>query len=557
MSWRGAQYRLLAALENVPSVLEAMRLGLEDVTFAPVSSSVDDIIVQKRARQFLQASPLPEQEGVEERSGLADFLSSWLSYYGPIERSRAKALLGVHDDRLEQAVEELIEAQELVMDRFIEASIEDELCDSRNLEMLLRMARHWRQPIFEAVAIEQLPLFLAMFQGIVRRGETMEDLQEDVEQLFGWPSPAAAWEENILPARMQAYRGEWLDRLMAESDLIWLGCGNERLSLAFRQDLDLFRSPVEGNDGVRRAELERLLPDRRGRYGLLEIADAAHLDSAAAAELLWQQAWVGNVTSDSFRTVRKGIMTGFNAQSVSASPVTLSRRSGFNRWKVSRPLEGHWERIDAYDSAENDVIAREELVKDRIRQLLRRYGVLFRELLSNELPLLQWRDVFRTLRLMELSGEVLSGWFFRGVRGLQFISPEAFRMLKEPLPVDAVYWLSATDPASLCGLALEPLRQQLPPRIASTHLVYHGSRLVLVSKRVGKALDIRVPPDDLHLREYLAFFKDLLGREFRPATKISVEEINGEPALKSPFAGALRAFGFRPARTGLDLWREY
>jgi ATP-dependent Lhr-like helicase len=242
---------------------------------------------------------------------------------------------------------------------------------------------------------------------------------------------------------------------------------------------------------------------------------------------------------------------------VSDGPVSQSRRSGFNRWKVSRPLEGNWQRIDTEETGQQDVIARDELVKDRVRQLLRRYGVLFRELLSNELPLLHWREVFRTLRLMELSGEVLSGWFFRDVRGLQFISPEAFRLLKGPLPADAVYWLSAMDPASLCGLTLEPLRQQLPPRIASTHLVYHGSRLVLVSKRLGKALDIRVPADDPLLHEYFVFFKDLLGREFRPLTKISVEEINGGPALGSAYAGALRAFGFRPSRTTLDLWREY
>jgi ATP-dependent Lhr-like helicase len=196
-------------------------------------------------------------------------------------------------------------------------------------------------------------------------------------------------------------------------------------------------------------------------------------------------------------------------------------------------------------------------VKDRVRQLLRRYGILFREILSNELPLLQWREVFRTLRLMELSGEVLSGWFFKGIRGLQFISHEAFRMLQEPLPGDAVYWLSATDPASLCGLALEPLRQQLPPRIASTHLVYHGSHLVLVSKRLGKTLDIRIPADDPNLREYFAVFKEMLGREFRPLSKISVEEINGEPALKSGYVEALRAFGFRSSRTGLEMWREY
>jgi len=123
----------------------------------------------------------------------------------------------------------------------------------------------------------------------------------------------------------------------------------------------------------------------------------------------------------------------------------------------------------------------EELSKDRIRQLFRRYGILFRELLANELPLLQWRLLFRSLRLMELSGEVLSGHFFEGIPGLQFISPEAFRMLQEPLPQDARFWLSAVDPASLCGTPLAPLKASLPPRLASTHLVYEGSSLVLVS----------------------------------------------------------------------------
>jgi ATP-dependent helicase Lhr and Lhr-like helicase len=557
MSWEGAAYRMLAALENVPPVLEGMGLRLEDVSFTPVASSGNAATVRRQVEQFIQTSPHRSQVESEEQSGLADLLSNWLSYYGPIGRSRVRSLLGLSDERIEQAIEELIEQQELVMDRFSDASTEEEICDSRNLEMLLRMARRRRQPVFEALAIEQLPFFLALFQGVLHRGESMEDLQQRVEQLFGWPAPAPGWEESILPARMRPYRGEWLDRLMTESDLIWFGSGKERLSLAFRQDLDLFHGPPGEGEVSTRAELDRLLPDRRGRYGLLEIADAAHLDSAAAADILWQQAWEGHVTTDSFRSIRKGIVTGFNARAVSEGPVSQSRRSGFNRWKVSRPLEGNWLRIDIAETGQQDVIARDELVKDRVRQLLRRYGVLFRELLTNELPLLQWREVFRTLRLMELSGEVLSGWFFRDVRGLQFISPEAFRMLKEPLPADAVYWLSATDPASLCGLALEPLRQQLPPRIASTHLVYHGSRLVLISKRLGRALDIRVEPDDPNLREYFAFFKDLLGREFRPLTRISVEEINGMPALGSDYERALRAFGFRPSRTTLDLWREY
>jgi hypothetical protein len=97
----------------------------------------------------------------------------------------------------------------------------------------------------------------------------------------------------------------------------------------------------------------------------------------------------------------------------------------------------------------------------------------------------------------------------------------------------------------------------LPPRLASTHLAYEGSRLVLVSRRMGRSIDIFGEPGDPHLSEHLSLFRDLLAREFDPPAKIVVEEINGQPALGSPHADALRRIGFRASRTGLELWREY
>jgi ATP-dependent Lhr-like helicase len=141
---------------------------------------------------------------------------------------------------------------------------------------------------------------------------------------------------------------------------------------------------------------------------------------------------------------------------------------------------------------------------------------------------------------MELSGEMLSGWFFEGLSGLQFISHEAFRMLQDSLPREAVFWINAVDPASFCGLGLESFTG-LPPRISSTYLVYHGSRLVMVSRRLGKGLEIFVGTDDPHLPEYFSLFKDLLGREFNPVQKISVETVNNEPGC-SPYAEALKQF---------------
>jgi ATP-dependent Lhr-like helicase len=117
-----------------------------------------------------------------------------------------------------------------------------------------------------------------------------------------------------------------------------------------------------------------------------------------------------------------------------------------------------------------------------VRLLLERHGILFRTLLERELPSLRWSAVFRALRLMELSGEVLGGRFFDGVPGLQFMAPEAFRRLRRGLPEDRIFWLCAADPASICSLGLEGLEIDLPDRRAGNHLVFHGPRTVLVSE---------------------------------------------------------------------------
>ncbi len=130
-------------------------------------------------------------------------------------------------------------------------------------------------------------------------------------------------------------------------------------------------------------------------------------------------------------------------------------------------------------------------------------------------------------------------------------------MLTKGVPEDGVFWLNVVDPASLCGTGLEALKDGLPPRIPGTHLVYHGTRLVVVSRRFGKELRINVPPGDPRLPEYLAFFRVLVSREFNPRKQVSVERINGSPAGGSVYREALIAFGFQGAYKGLELWRKF
>jgi ATP-dependent Lhr-like helicase len=103
-----------------------------------------------------------------------------------------------------------------------------------------------------------------------------------------------------------------------------------------------------------------------------------------------------------------------------------------------------------------------------------------------------------------------------------------------------VYWINAVDPASLCGVQIEAAKRDLPKRIASNHLVYHGAKLVVVSQRNGSALTFNVPHDDPHLPEYFGLIRHLLTRQFQPLHRINVNTINGEPAAGSPYTAALQ-----------------
>jgi ATP-dependent Lhr-like helicase len=507
-----------------------------------------------------------------------DLLGEWLRYYGPIDPEEVLRLFGVTAERLRESLEELAEQGELVRDVLVRDSEGLRVCDSRNLETLLRLSRKARRPSFRARPLAELPLFLAVqthlappegraglgpagdgaaAQGGAGGEQGEEALRDVLEILFGYPASAEAWEGELFPARLPRYTGAWLDRLLAGSELRWLGCGTRRVTFGFDSDLPLFAPAAE-------AEEQSLIP-ARGRYGFWELAELTGLPSAELVRRLWAEAWRGRASSDGFEPVRQGLAGRFAAEPAAnrfGAPGSGVRagarpggRIGYDRWKAGRPSGGAWFALDRQPAAEQDAVDREELSRDRARQLLRRYGVLFRELLERELPPLRWAAVFRALRLMELSGEILSGRFFEGVPGVQFISTAAFARLERGLPEGALFWLAAQDPGSACGLGLPGL--DLPPRLPGTHLVYHGVRLVLVSRVRGRELEFRVAPEDPLLPGCLGLFPAHFRREFDPWNAVRVTTINGQPARSSPYKPALLAAGFVEEYRGLVLRARY
>jgi len=553
----GAAEPLVGALELLPEL--ARGLGRQ-----PAEISVTPLLQDDWSRQALQHSlqKLSARQGVargaqgadQEEPLLEKLLGGFLGYYGPVQPSWLRRTLALPEEALREALHALEESGLVLLDQFSEDALSAEICDTTNLESLLRMLRRSRRPVFEALELAALPLFLASFQGLTRRGGSIEELRARLDQLLGLPLSAGAWEEEVLPARLEPYFTAWLDSLMQTSDLLWFGCGSRRVAFAFPEELDLYQGGTpRGAEGDAQL-LGRLLPDPNGRYSLPAICLSSGLPSAQVTTDLWKLAWKGELSNDSFASVRKGILNKFvrrEAETGAGQRHPLARR-----WHREQEGTGNWYLLPR-EKPLADLLVGEEMNKDRVRVLLDRYGILFRELLQRELPALQWRGLFRTLRIMELSGELLAGNFFQGIPGLQFMSQEAYRGLTGGLPRDVVYWVNAADPASLCGSGLEGMPDRLPARLPSTHLVYHGVRLALVSRRYGKELEVLVPPGDPQLPEYLGFFRTLLTREFNPLKRIFVERINGEPAAASAYAEALQTFGFQVAYKGLELWRRY
>ena len=572
MTLPGAESEGFVALDSLPRWLRALNVDLARLNPRSVVPGGGEVPKEAMAglRRLLASgngarSVAADDSAIGDRAAgavtrqaaLADLVGEWAVFEGPFEPAVLHRIFGLAASAQRELIALLDESQRIVVDQLIQDSKGLEICDTENLEILLRWLRTANRPSFEVLPAEALPLFLATHQGLTDRGGSVEELQDRIEKLFGYAAPAAIWEMEILPARLDPYYPSWLDSLMQESELAWFGCGNARSIFAFPADLELFLEPSV--EEPRDEAFEALFSGRPGKADLVELAERSGRPTGELSTELWRWTWEGRVANDSYVALRKGIETKFQAVQPAASHAMLRsrRRSSFDRWQASRPYFGHWFAVEP-PTAPQDALEKDELTKDRIRVLLQRYGVLFRELLQREATPLQWSRIFRTLRLMELSGEVLAGHFFAGARGLQFISHAAFRELRQGLPEDAIYWLSAADPASLAGVDVEGLKGSLPARLASNHLVYHGSRLVLVSKRRGRELEVRCGADHPHLEDYLGIFKVLLTRQFQPLTSVDIETINGEPASESPLRGKMAEI-FRLTREprSVKLWKRY
>jgi ATP-dependent Lhr-like helicase len=116
--------------------------------------------------------------------------------------------------------------------------------------------------------------------------------------------------------------------------------------------------------------------------------------------------------------------------------------------------------------------------------LLRRYGVMFRDLLARESVAPAWRELLPVYRRLEMRGEIRGGRFVGGVAGEQFALPEAVERLRKHRDRPAAEtWsvISAVDPLNLIGVVTRDARV---PAV-------RGNRIVLLNGRAIAAREAK------------------------------------------------------------------
>jgi ATP-dependent Lhr-like helicase len=130
------------------------------------------------------------------------------------------------------------------------------------------------------------------------------------------------------------------------------------------------------------------------------------------------------------------------------------RRAGHGKGHNARPRHsaGRWSLL--YTS---EALDRSRVMESVCWTLLKRYGVVFREMVARETMAPRWRELLIALRRLEDQGEIRGGRFIGGFLGEQFALPVAVESLRasarQPRSGEVVT-LSAADPLNLVGILI-------------------------------------------------------------------------------------------------------
>ncbi|MCB4792959.1 DEAD/DEAH box helicase [Pseudomonas sp. NP21570] len=429
---------------------------------------------------------------IEEEAALVELIRARLSGFGPLPVALIARPLALPASAVAAALVRL-ESQGYVMrGRFSAGAVEEEWCERHLLARIHRYTVKRLRREIEPVERVDFMRFLADWQHLsaTTRMQGREALATVVEQLEGFQAAAAAWEADLLPARLKDYGGTWLDELCRSGRIVWTRlAGRLRASggpvrgtpivLLPRRQLSAWyalASDAPAPELSSRAQRVLECLNAQGALFFDELQHDAHLLRSELEDALGELVAVGLVNADSFAGLR-ALLAPASKRSRTAR---RSRGGAFiggmddaGRWALVRKSgAGEEARTPAFDAEALEHIA---------RVLLRRYGVVCWRLLAREADWLPpWRDLLRVYHRLEARGEIRGGRFVAAVAGEQFALPEALGLLREvrkrPLTGEMLA-VSAVDPFNQLGTLLPGSRV---PALAANRILFRDGLPVAV-----------------------------------------------------------------------------
>ncbi len=425
-----------------------------------------------------------ERDKALDREGsLRELVRARLDISGPTTISELSDLLGLSRQDLEVGLLALEGQGQILRGSFRTEVIETEWCDRRLLARIhsLTLGRLRRE--IEPVSPADFTRFLFRWQHVSTgtRLHGNPGLNEILDQLQGFELPAVSWETSVLPGRLGQFTPQMLDELCLSGQFAW---GRLTMPSAQREadSADVEGTEPTQNNRGRSAKPTRLAPvaffRRENMATFLELGRGGDETYALSPNgrvvhehlLRWGACFVEDLVRTTrllpsqvegalWELVACGIVTADGFDNLRALIDPKRRRGPRSRWarrqKQPTRATGRWSllRLPSPDGASR--AAEEPTLEVLAGQLLRRWGVVFRDVVSRESLRVPWRDLLMIYRRREARGELRGGRFVSGFVGEQFALPEALdslRSVRRSPRTGEIVTISAADPLNLTAI---------------------------------------------------------------------------------------------------------
>ncbi len=419
------------------------------------------------AARFEVPPPKIESPTISQEDALLTLVTGWMSHSGPVTGNQLVSVVGLPIADIDKTLLRLESSGVVLRGKFTDPrSDQTEWCERRLLARIHRLTLGQLRKEIQSVTPGQFMNWQLRWQHVAPGTQLLGErgALEAIRQVQGFEAPANSWERQILKRRIADFDPKVLDHLCLTGALGWgrlsphpatleaLTDGKRRviptsvapITFFVREDADWMIPRREGE-----ADVSGLSPDaaavlnylrQRGASFFADIVRGTAKLKSEVETALWELVAAGLLTADGFDNLR--------------ALIDPKRRSGQGSGRSSRPRHsaGRWSLL--YSGENHD---RSRALEAICWMLLRRYGIVFRELLTREAILPKWRELLITLRRLEDRGEVRGGRFVGGFLGEQFALPvavESLRAMRHQQPSGEIITISAADPLNLVGIVV-------------------------------------------------------------------------------------------------------